>query len=155
MVSCLFRQPAAFRCFCVLAAAFGIAGCSGGNAESLYKVSGTVTYNGKPVPNVSVIFNPEGDAGSGRSGTAITDENGAFSSVTTHNPGDGVIPGKQTVTLATIAKEGDSGDLGEDAYGTGDASELPFPTKYLNSTESDIHLDITSSGQTVEIKLTD
>ncbi len=134
---------------------FSLLGCGGGGAESLHKVSGTVTYQGNPVPNVTVTFTPTGEAGSGRPGTAITDANGSFDSVTTYNPSDGVIPGSHKITLAVASSGGDSTELDEAAYEEEDTSTLPFPMKYLNTAESDVTVDVSSSGQTLTIELKD
>lgn len=38
-----------------------LAGC--GSEEKLYRVSGTVTYNGKPVPKGLIFFDPDGTKG--------------------------------------------------------------------------------------------
>ncbi len=140
---------------CVVLASALLVGCSNGPAEDLMKVSGTVTYQGKPVPNVSVTFTPEAGNGSGRPGSAITDASGAFSQARTYTGGDGLIPGSHKVTLATVSTGGDSTDIGEEAYAEESADSLPFPTKYLNTAESDVTVDISSAGQVLTIELTD
>ena len=38
-----------------------LAGC--GSEEKLYRVSGTVTYNGKPIPKGLIFFDPDGTKG--------------------------------------------------------------------------------------------
>ena len=38
---------------------FALFGCSGG--EKLYRVSGTVTHNGKPIPKGLIFFDPKAD----------------------------------------------------------------------------------------------
>ena len=143
-----------FRNACLVVMAAIMSGCGGGT-EPLHRVSGTVTYEGKPVPNVNVIFTPKG--GSGRPGTAVTDANGKFASATTYEPGDGVIPGSHTVTLAVIGNTtGDSTDVGESAYDTeASTAALPFPAKYLNTVESGLTVDVNSSGQNLDIALKD
>ena len=66
-----------------------ITGC--GNGGSLAPVSGTVTYDGEPVPKLKVIFSPEpvGDNNSvGPYSKGVTDENGRFELATRYkDPG--------------------------------------------------------------------
>ena len=65
-----------------------ITGCGGGD---LAPVSGTVTYDGEPVPKLKVIFSPEpvGDKGTaGPYSKGVTDENGRFELATRYkDPG--------------------------------------------------------------------
>ena len=48
-----------------------IAGCSGDDGPRRYDLSGTVTFDGKPIPMGSIIFQPDSSAGnSGPQGAA-------------------------------------------------------------------------------------
>lgn len=69
-------------------------GCS--NYPSLAPVSGTVTYQGKPVANASVVFIPEGD----RASQGKTDEQGKYE---LYYIGDtkGAVPGDHQVKIST------------------------------------------------------
>jgi len=54
---------------------FGIAGCSGSTDQpDLAEVSGVVTLDGKPVPGVNILFQPE----SGRAAVGMTDDEGRY-----------------------------------------------------------------------------
>jgi len=53
---------------------FAPAGCSKGDYPEMARVTGTVTYKGKPVPNMMVNFMPN----SGRPSWGKTDANGKF-----------------------------------------------------------------------------
>jgi hypothetical protein len=85
-----------------ICAVLAIAGC--GDSSGLarrYAVSGTVTYNGKPVEKGTISFAPA-DANGRAAGGTITD--GQYS-LTTQDPGDGALPGKYRV--AVLSKETD------------------------------------------------
>jgi hypothetical protein len=56
-----------------IAAAFCIAGCGPGGPE-IVEIEGTVTRNGKPVPNVRIYFMPD----DGRPSWGISDAEGRF-----------------------------------------------------------------------------
>jgi hypothetical protein len=83
----------------VVAAVLGC-GDSGGLARR-YPVSGTVTYQGKPLERGTISFTPADGKGRAAGGT-ITD--GQYS-LTTQDPEDGAIPGKYKVGI--VAKEAD------------------------------------------------
>ncbi len=83
--------------------AAAVVGC--GDSSGLarrYPVSGTVTYNGKPLQRGTISFAPADGKGRAAGGT-ITD--GRYS-LTTHDPDDGALPGKYKVGI--LAKEADS-----------------------------------------------
>ena len=56
---------------------FALAGCGKGDYPEMARVTGTVTYKGKPVPNMMVNFMPK----SGRPSWGKTDANGKFEMV--------------------------------------------------------------------------
>jgi hypothetical protein len=76
---------------CGALAAFLGAGC--GQSPTV-KVAGTVTIKGQPAENVQVTFLPA----EGRPASGVTDTQGRFE-LSTFQPGDGAMPGEQTVTL--------------------------------------------------------
>jgi len=76
---------------CGIISAVVVAGC--GESQTI-KVTGTVTLNGQPAENVEVTFLPQ----TGRPATGVTDSAGKFE-LSTFKPGDGAMPGDQTVTL--------------------------------------------------------
>ena len=76
-----------------------------------YPVSGTVTYQGKPVEKGRINFIPTQADGRAAGGEI---ENGEYS-LTTAEPGDGAIPGSYKVTI--IAVEVDTTKLKEIAKG--------------------------------------
>ena len=130
-----------------------LAGCSGGGNIDTLDVSGTVTYNGQPVPNVAVTFNPDGE---GWPATGRTDDQGQFVSLTTRETGDGIAEGSYTVTLSQIT-DASTGEISSaDAYAPTAGANLPFPTKYLNTAESDLKVTVDAdSEKTLTLDLTD
>lgn len=62
----------------------------------MYKVSGTLTHGGKPIPNVEVVFFPD-DTGKYRESFATTDDQGKFAMK--YGAKEGVAPGGHTVFI--------------------------------------------------------
>jgi hypothetical protein len=88
-----------------------IVGCSGrSDLPDLGLVSGTVFYNGKPVPLAKVVFRPVGTDG-GRMTTSITDSAGVYRLVYLEYPKRiyGTKPGPQQVFISTQLHKDDPG----------------------------------------------
>jgi hypothetical protein len=85
-------------------------GC-GGRGPKTARSSGTVTMNGKPLPNVGVTFLP---TKKGPVAVGNTNENGEFT-LTTNRKGDGAVIGKHKVTIG-IAQEGQKNPGIPDSY---------------------------------------
>jgi len=124
--------------------AVGLVGCSGGSSVETYDVSGTVTYNGQPVANVGVTFIPDGG---GLAATGRTDAEGKFDSLTTRESGDGVAEGNYIVTLSTIIETSTETITDVSAYSVNAGGPPPFPTRYLNATESDLRCSVGPDGE--------
>jgi hypothetical protein len=67
-----------------------------------YRISGTVTYNGKNLEHGNINFVPDGPAGRPAGGTIV---DGAYS-LTTQDKDDGAVPGKYKISV--IAKSSDA-----------------------------------------------
>lgn len=67
--------------------------------EGVIKVTGTVTYQGKPVDGASVMFSPTG--ATGRAASGRTDASGRFE-LTTLNANDGALAGSYKVAISKI-----------------------------------------------------
>lgn len=71
-------------------------GCSDDGMGTRYPVSGTVKYKGQPVNKARISFVPAKGTNAGASGDVV---DGKFSSLTTLNPGDGVLAGDYKVSV--------------------------------------------------------
>ncbi|HEY4233634.1 MAG TPA: hypothetical protein VGM76_09415 [Lacipirellulaceae bacterium] len=122
-----------------------LTGCgSGGGPFSYVPVSGKVTYDDGssiPVGGMKVYFHsldpPSGEAHV-PPGIASAGPNGAFENVTSHKYGDGLIKGKYKVTL--VCEE--AGKL-----------TTKIPKDYERPDTTPLHVEITESGQVLEIKV--
>jgi hypothetical protein len=77
-----------------------VVGCGRAGTEPTGKVTGTVTYQGKPAEGAAVTFYPE----QGRPASGVTDAEGRFT-VSTFASGDGAVLGKHTVTIGEAASK--------------------------------------------------
>jgi hypothetical protein len=91
------RGPQRLFVYCLM---MSVGGC-GGDPKGLAPVSGTVTYNGKPLANASLAFLPDEQGARGASGT--TDANGSYR-LTTFESFDGAKVGKHRVAIQCVEK---------------------------------------------------
>ena len=103
----------------VLGLAFAIV-CGCGSGEVLYDIAGSVTFDGQPIPEGSIVFEPDASQGNmGPAGRAkIVD--GRFD--TRDEPGRGTIGGPHLVTIM-----GMDGKMGGDPERPGAEVRLPNP----------------------------
>jgi carboxypeptidase family protein len=86
----------------IVAVLLTLGGCSGGRKHpATAPVSGTVTYQGKPVEGATVSFSLVGGGGVS---TAITDATGKYV-LRTFGEADGAVPGDYKVTITKIKAE--------------------------------------------------
>ena len=88
-------------CCCVI-------GCGNSNKFPLAKTEGVVLCEGNPVPFVMVYFVPVSSGTSaniGKSGQAVTGEDGTFS-ISTYDVGDGAVIAKHNVRIAASLETG-------------------------------------------------
>lgn len=112
----------------------GAAGCANSDGAAAVPVSGTVTYQQRPVPKGSVQFVP--DVGRGAFGVI---EDGKFT-LSTYGNNDGAIPGKHKV--AVIYSEPDTKKRKD-----GDTAEKYLIPQRLSSPEtSGIEIEIPPKG---------
>jgi hypothetical protein len=115
-----------------------VLGCSADpNKPKLSKVSGKVTFKGKPVNNGSVIFTPTGGGGMAlQTATGQLNEDGTFS-LTTFNTGDGAVIGQHTATVES--RGSDINELNKPRADGSIAYVLPksqVPEKYTRADKS-------------------
>ncbi len=125
-------------CLCVCA------GCGGSKGPELLGVTGTIKFNGKPLANAEVTFQPEKGAPS----FAKTDAEGRYELQFSRSR-NGALPGTHEVSIIT-AVEDDDGNV---------AKEL-LPAKYninteLTATVSDdsepIDFELDGSGEIIQV----
>lgn len=118
-----------------------LSGCGGGE-PGLARVSGTVTYKGKPVTPGEVFFTPEEPGKRGAKG--ILDSSGRFT-LTTFENGDGAYSGKHKVSVISqgpdkpVPPKMKDRMMPEDMQGSGD---LLVPRKYVSSQTSGLNADV-------------
>jgi hypothetical protein len=131
-----------------------------------YYVSGTVTYNGKPLEKGKISFVPENPKDLGASGVI---ENGAYT-LSTGGGDDGARPGKYKVTIfakedatekakATFAKEAKGADPGYLpgrflAQAESQAKSL-IPTGYGDVRTTNLTAEVKEQSNTINFDLTD
>ncbi|MBU6173318.1 MAG: carboxypeptidase regulatory-like domain-containing protein [Planctomycetes bacterium] len=103
-------------------------GCSSSDAPELASVTGTVMLDGKPLPNIGVVFLPKGP---GPIASGNTDSNGEFT-LTTINPNDGASVGEHTVVFGA-AEEGKT-----------EFARVNVPARYTSANTSDITATVKS-----------
>ncbi len=77
-----------------------VAGCADGDRPELLRVSGTITYRGKPLAGARISFIPADT--SSRPAMAVTDQKGRYQ-LTTYDSFDGAVAGKHAVAIALRA----------------------------------------------------
>jgi uncharacterized lipoprotein YmbA len=101
-----YSPATSFICAAIFCAAL-LAGCSGGDAQTRYRVSGEVKFNGEPVQYGEVLFTPDGAQGnSGAQGIAEI-KNGRYDTQGSRAPG---VAGGPTVVVVTALQD-DRGTL--------------------------------------------
>lgn len=125
----------------------GLAGC-GDDGKKVVKVTGTVTRDGKPVPNVALTFTPS----PGRPSWGIADENGHYNLKYTVDQ-DGAEVGMHKVTVEFPP----SSPQEEQDLATGkkkqSADRQEILKKYGNKEKPALEVEVKKEGGPVEIKL--
>jgi hypothetical protein len=144
----------------ILAACLLIAsGCSDDGLPKRYPVTGTVTYNGKPLEKGQVNFLPTAPDGRPASGDIQAGEY----SLTTQTPGDGAMPGKYRVTIvasdvdlnAAIAKQQGGIPSQEDVIKAQRKAKRLIPAKYEDPAKSGLEREVKEESNTFDFSLTD
>jgi hypothetical protein len=132
-----------------------LAGCS---QKGYVPVKGKVTYNGAPLANVQVLFQPIATDGADAGGVgsfAMTNDAGEFTlEASAPVPTPGALVGKHRVRIAFPPKmlgaaedtDSDAATPGGNAKGQPKALKQPIPEKY--NSESTLSFDVPSGGTT-------
>ncbi|SRR6056297_1937092 len=126
----------------VLGFVLAFVGCS----EAKIPVSGTVTYQDKPLPDVNVVMVRD----DGVVATAVTGTDGRFENVTSESPNDGALAGTYSVGITPVSEvPGDAG--GAEDYGI--PTQPPFPPKYLSGETSGLEVTVEEGMAPVTLQL--
>lgn len=122
------------------------------NRPKLVKVSGTITLDGQPLAEASVVLEPAvmgKDKGSyNRSSNAVTDAEGKFQ-MTTYGENDGLPVGKYKVAVVKQTRKNPPGMDPEMATPEQLAKVVVkdiVPVKYNSMTTSGLEVEVTASG---------
>ncbi len=126
-----------------------IAGC-GDSGPKLHPVSGTVTLEGKPLPNAGVMFFPRG-ATLGNACVGITDADGKYTLKPEGRGGTGAPEGEFAVTISKM-KDPPPGKPGESAPAETGLEETLSP-KYWDSAITILSAKVPAGGTTVDFPL--
>jgi len=88
----------ALTCALAIVATSTVPGC-GSSGPEMASVSGKVTYNGKPVPVGTVVFQAKDP--NGRNATGAIGSDGSYT-LQTEKPGDGALLGEYNVSISAI-----------------------------------------------------
>ncbi|MBA2114739.1 carboxypeptidase-like regulatory domain-containing protein [Bremerella alba] len=112
-------------------------GCRGGGDPGVVRVTGTVTMEGKPLPNATVLF----VSGQGRPSGALTDESGRYElNYTGHQKGARIGHNRVQITTAQGPSETMEGEP---------VPAIPesIPAKY--NSRSELEFTVTEDGENV------
>ncbi len=126
-----------------------VVGCGGPTTgEKTYKVTGTVTYKGKPVNGAALAFVPE----KGRPAAGKTDALGKFT-LATFKPGDGAVAGTHKVTIAPAPASDDEpppmpGMPGYEQWQKEqEKKQSALPAKYADPSQSKLNAKVEPGGK--------
>ncbi|NQT36376.1 MAG: hypothetical protein HQ581_02740 [Planctomycetes bacterium] len=143
---CLARANVARMCIACVAAVLIAGGCGSGKELPLGKVSGQVTYQGKPVTDAIVHFLPENGASAA---TGVVDSEGRYT-LSTHETGDGAVIGKHKVWFSKQDPPGGA------APAASDESSL-LPEKYRGekncAKDPKLTIEVKSGSNTIDLPL--
>jgi hypothetical protein len=130
-------------------------GCSNSGKQPLAPLTGTVTYQGKPVVGASMTFIPDNKAF--RPAIALTDKEGRYR-METYEPGDGAGVGKGVISISLRgpAKSIPAGVGDAVLEQLSDVGDPLIPIKYFKPETSGLEFEVKPNTRNVfDITLTD
>jgi hypothetical protein len=142
----------------VLSFAWTACGC-GDNLKPRYRVSGKVTYKGQPVAKGTISFSPLDQAGEGAYGEVVA---GSYS-LTTYTPGDGAVPGRYRVSIASADVVTPQAAFDTNPNATPEAAVAKaqrtakhhIPVKYASPDASGLTAEVKATSNTLDFDLVD
>jgi hypothetical protein len=134
---------------------YHLSGCSADpNMPKLGKVSGKVSYQGKPLDAGRVVFTPVagkgGESDQGASGEISSD--GSYE-MTTFNTGDGAVLGQHIVTV--VVRKGEMPKPDANSHINYVLPKNATPAKYATADKSPLRCTVVAEGMTFDIELKD
>ena len=126
-----------------------ITGCYGDD-RGLAPVSGTVLFNGKPLPNAGIIFTPDQD--NTRVGVGSTDKDGKYR-LTSFQINDGAKIGKHAVTIRAYETKDGPPKAADDI--TNVQGKMITPFKYARPETSGLKADVAKKNNIIDFELKD
>jgi len=140
--------------FATLSVGFALAGCGKGDYPEMARVTGTVAYKGKPVPNIMVNFMPT----EGRPSWGKTDSEGKYEMVYDADY-KGVKMGHHKVYFTPAAFTIDGGaskksrKLIAEAVGLTPEELLEIRSKYGSEEVTKLEIDVKKDPEVIDLKL--
>lgn len=134
-------------CTVVCACLVGLAGCGGGGPQ-IHEVSGTLTYQGSPLPNVGITFAPVSGS---RSSYGETDADGRFK-MRYSGTEDGVLEGEHVVFVSYLP-QGEEGMAYLEGRSTLKGTIKDVLGKYGSQDSSPYRTTVEAAVENLEIKL--
>lgn len=134
-----------------LAVAGLAAGCGGSSGPELARVTGTVSYQGKPISQGTISFQPTDP--SGTPATGIIGADGSYALQTTE-PGDGARLGSYAVAIRSVEGEPEI-PLDYIPKKKPPAPKALVPEKYSNPMSSGLTAKVESGRNTINFDLAD
>lgn len=106
---------------------FALSGCSQGDSQTRFRVSGTITYDGQPVNFGEVLFTPNGAKGNSGAQGIATISNGRYDTSGSRAPG---VAGGPMIVRVTASKDAQGTLLSEQEF------ELDLPSRTRPTTSS-------------------
>lgn len=140
---------------CTTAVCLLVMGCDPGSSNPpTSPVTGKVTYNGAPVEDATIQFQPSDPEG--KVATAKSAADGTYA-LSTFETGDGAMAGKYKISVRKLVSveqgvQQDGEHAGEPAFVNKDM----LPKKYMSIDSSKLEFEVTAGGaNTFDIDLTD
>ncbi len=133
--------------FCIIAAvSSALIGCGDGG-PTIVPVNGVVSFKGKPIRNINVMFVPAD--GKGRIAQGTSDDSGKFS-LQTEKPGDGALMGDYKVSFKFVSES--VPDMPGFAGGA-KPEPSPIPLKYGDENKSGFTAKVEASNEEFKFDL--
>lgn len=141
-------RPGARRTWCALAVAASLLPLAcGKTGPQMARVTGKVTYEGKPVPKGTITF--VATAPDGRNAVGTLDANGTYR-LQTEQPGDGALLGDYKVTISAHDEP-----VLDYIPAKPVAPKLLAPAKYESPTSSDLKATVRAGSNSIDFDLKD